>query len=128
ARRREIAVRLSIGAGRARVIRQLLTESVMLASIGGLLGIAFALWGIRFLTLLLSAGSETFTLHAEVNWHVLAVAAGLSMITGIVFGLAPALQSTSVDLMPALKESRTAEARSHGFHGLTLSRALMVVQ
>jgi macrolide transport system ATP-binding/permease protein len=121
-------VRLSIGAGRARVICQLLTESVMLASIGGLLGIAFALWGIRFLTLLLSAGSENFTLHAEVNWHVLAVVAGLSMVTGIVFGLAPALQSTRVDLMPALKESRTAGARSHGFRGLTLSRALMVMQ
>jgi predicted permease len=128
ARRREIAVRLSIGAGRARVIRQLLTESVMLASIGGLLGIAFAVWGIRFLTLLLSAGSENFTLHAEVNWHVLAVVAALSMVTGILFGLSPALESTRVDLMPALKESRTAATRPHGARRLTLSRALMVTQ
>ena len=128
ARRREIAVRLSIGAGRERVIRQLLTESVMLASIGGLLGIAFALWGIRLLTLLLSAGSENFTLHAEVNWHVLAVVVALSMVAGILFGLAPALQSTRVDLMPALKESRTAATRPHGARRLTLSRALMVTQ
>jgi predicted permease len=128
ARRREIAVRLSIGAGRARVIRQLLTESVMLASIGGLLGIAFAVWGIRFLTLLLSAGSENFTLRAEVNWHVLAVVAALSMVTGILFGLSPALESTRVDPMPALKGSRTAATRSHGARRLTLSRALMVAQ
>jgi predicted permease len=128
ARRREIALRLSIGAGRARVIRQLLTESVMLSSIGGLLGIAFAVWGIRFLTLLLSGGSENFTLHAEVNWHVLAVVTALSTVTGILFGLAPALQSTRVDLMPALKESRTAGAHPHGARRLTLSRALMVAQ
>ena len=128
ARRREIAVRLSIGAGRARVIRQLLTESVMLASIGGLLGIAFAVWGIRFLTLLLSAGSENFTLHAVVNWRVLAVAAALSMVTGVVFGLAPALESTRVGLLPALQESRTAGTRPHGARLLTLSRALMVMQ
>ena len=128
ARRREIAVRLSIGAGRARVIRQLLTESVMLASIGGLLGIAFAVWGIRSLTLLLSAGSENFTLHAEVNWHVLAAVGALSMVAGIAFGLVPALQSTRVDLMPALKESRTTGARPDGARRLTLSRALMVMQ
>jgi len=128
ARRREIAVRISIGAGRLRVIRQLLTESVLLASIGALLGIAFAVWGIHFLTQLLSAGSENFTLHAEVNWHLLAVVAALSMVTGILFGLAPALQSTRVDLMPALKESRTAATSSHSARRFSLSRALMVTQ
>src|SRR6185295_6557029 len=83
ARNREIAVRMSIGAGRLRVIRQLLTESVVLASMGGALGIAFALWGIRFLTLLLGNGRENFTLRAELNWHVLAVVAGLSLLTGV---------------------------------------------
>ncbi len=128
ARRREIAVRLSIGAGRFRIVRQLLTESVMLASIGGALGIAFALWGIRFLTLLLANGRENFTLHAELNWHVLAVVAGLSILTGTLFGLAPALQATRVDLLPALKEWRPCGTRSHGLHGLTLGRALMVTQ
>ena len=126
ARRREIAVRLSIGAGRSRIVRQLLTESLLLASIGGALGIAFALWGIRFLTALLANGREDFSLHAGLNWHVLAIAAGLSLLTGTLFGLAPALQSTRVALLPALKESRTpAPARSRR---LTISHALMVLQ
>jgi macrolide transport system ATP-binding/permease protein len=128
ARRREIAVRLSIGAGRFRIVRQLLMESLILASMGGVLGIAFALWGIRFLTALLANGREDFTLHAELNWHVLMVAAGLALLTGILFGLAPALQSTRVDLLPALKESRSTGLRSHGFPRLTLRRGLMVAQ
>jgi len=125
ARRREIAVRLSIGAGRWRIVRQLLTESVLLASVGGAIGVAFAVWGMRFLTLLLANGRDDFTLHAELNWHVLMVAAGLSVLTGVAFGLAPALQATRVDLLPALKESRT---QSHGSRRLTLGRVLMVAQ
>lgn len=103
ARRREMAVRLSMGAGRLRVIRQLLTESVLLAAFGGLLGTAFAFWGIRFLTLLLANGRGNFTLRAQLNWQVLAVAAGLSLLTGILFGLAPAIQSTRVDVTTGLK-------------------------
>jgi len=128
ARKREIALRLSLGAGRLRIIRQLLTESVLLAVLGGTLGVAFAVWGIRFLTLLLANGSENFTLRAELNWHVLAVVAGLSLLTGVLFGLAPALQSTRMDFMPALKESRTGETRGQGFRRLSLSRILMVSQ
>ena len=92
-----------MGAGRLRVIRQLLTESVLLAAFGGLLGTAFAFWGIRFLTLLLANGRGNFTLRAQLNWHVLAVAAGLSLLTGILFGLAPAIQSTRVDVTTGLK-------------------------
>src|SRR5439155_358343 len=128
ARKREIALWLSLGAGRYRIIRQLLTESVLLAMLGGALGVAFAIWGIRFLTLLLANGSENFTLRAELNWHVLGVVAALSLLTGVLFGLAPALQSTRMDFMPALKESRTGEVRGHGFRRVSLSRILMVSQ
>src|SRR5205823_2828572 len=96
ARKREIAVRMSIGAGRLRIIRQLLTESVLLAGMGGALGVGLAVWGIRFLTLLLSNGRDNFTFRADLNWHVLGVVAVLSIATGVLFGLAPAIQSTKV--------------------------------
>src|SRR5260370_15394919 len=111
ARCREIAVRLSLGAGRMRVVRQLLTESVLLASLGGLLGLAFAKWGIGALTLLIANGRENFTLHASLNWSVLAVTIALSIGTGMLFGLAPAMQSTRVDLVSALKQTRAGEHR-----------------
>jgi macrolide transport system ATP-binding/permease protein len=104
ARRREMAVRLSLGAGRFRVVRQLLTESVMLASLGGAFGVLFATWGVRSLTFLLSKGQENFTLHAELNWNVLGVTAALSVVCGLLFGLAPAIQSTRPDVVPALKD------------------------
>ena len=110
ARSREMAVRLSLGAGRLRVMRQLLTESVMLASLGGALGILFAVWGMRSLTFLFSRGREDFTLHAELNWKVLAVTAALSLLCGLLFGLVPALQATSPDVMPALKNGRSGGA------------------
>jgi ABC-type antimicrobial peptide transport system permease subunit len=128
ARKLEIALRLSLGAGRFRIIRQLLTESVLLAVLGGTLAIAFAVWGIRFLTLLLANGRENFTLRAELNWHVLGVVAGLSLLTGVLFGLAPALQSTRMDFMPALKESRTGETQGHGWRRLGMGRILMISQ
>jgi predicted permease len=128
ARRREIALRLSLGAGRPRIIRQLLTESALLAVLGGTLGVVFAIWGIRFLTLLLANGRENFTLRAELNWHVLVAVGGLSLLTGVLFGLAPALQSTRTDVVPVLKESRTGEARGRRFRSLGLSRILVVSQ
>ena len=124
ARRREIAVRLSIGAGRWRMIRQLLTESVLLACIGGAAGILIAIWGVRSLTLLLSNGTQPLTLKPDLNWHVLAGAIALSLLTGLLFGLAPALQATRVDVMPALKEVR-ANDRSRR---LTVSHLLVIGQ
>lgn len=129
ARRHEFAVRLSIGAGRFRVIRQLLTESLVLASIGGALGVAFAVWGIRFLTLLLANGRADFTLRPQLNWHVLAAAVVLSLLTGLLFGLAPALRSTRVDVMPALKLTTAEEPIGrHKWRGVNLSHVLVVTQ
>jgi predicted permease len=129
ARRREMAVRLSLGAGRLRVIRQLLTESVLLASIGGVAGVLFAIGGIRFLTLLLSNGNEDVALYPDLNFKVLAAAAALSLLTGLLFGLAPALQSTRADVIPALKEARAGQLGARrGFRRITLSQALVAGQ
>jgi len=122
ARSREMAVRVSLGAGRLRLIRQLLTESLMLASLGGAFGVLFAIWGVRSLTLLLSKGEENFTLHAELNWQVLAVTAALSVVCGLLFGLAPAIQSTRPDVMPALRNGRGREARHRTQHILVITQ------
>jgi len=125
ARCREMAVRLSLGAGRFRVVRQLLTESVMLASLGGALGVLFAIWGVRSLTFLFSKGQENFTLHAELNWNVLGVTAALSVVCGLLFGLAPAIQSTRPDVMPALKNRRGGGSRRRAQHVLVVAQIAM---
>jgi macrolide transport system ATP-binding/permease protein len=124
ARRREIAVRLSLGAGRLRVIRQLLTESLLLAFLGGILGVWVAALGIRFLTWLLANGRDSFTLHANLSWQVLAFTFALALITGILFGLVPAIQATTVDITPALKQIRASAPRG----GLRLNRMLAIYQ
>jgi predicted permease len=129
-RRREMAVRLSLGAGRARIVQQLLTESLLLASLGGALGLAFAQWGIRGLMALLANGRENFVLNAGLNWRVLAVTMSLALLTGILFGLAPAMQSTRVDLTSALKQTRAGEAgkRFGWWLRVSLSQTLVVSQ
>jgi macrolide transport system ATP-binding/permease protein len=129
ARRREMALRLSVGAGRLRIVRQLLTESVLLASFGGVLGVLFAIWGIRFLTLLLASGQGNLTLQADLNWRVIGVAAALSLVTGVLFGLAPALQATGVDVIPALKETRAGQLQArHGLRWVSLGHTLVACQ
>src|SRR5581483_97101 len=129
ARRRAIAVRLSLGAGRWRITQQLLTESILMGVLGGLMGLLVAAFGIRFLTWLLANGQPDFTLHAGIDARILLFAMLVSILTGILFGLAPAIQATKVDVAPALKESRAAAARARRF-GLPfgLSHALVVGQ
>ena len=102
-RQKEIAVGLSMGALRARLVRQLLTESVLLAGFGGLLGLLFAFWGSHTLALLMSEGSHPLELNVQPDARVLAFTAAVSVLTGILFGLAPALRATRVYLTPALK-------------------------
>jgi len=127
ARQREIAVRLSIGAGRWRIIRQLLTESVLLSLVGGALGVAIAWWGVGVLTSLLAGSREHFTLHARLDWTVLGVTAAISVLTGVIFGLVPAVQATRLRMLPALKVV-PAGASSAGSGHLRLGSALIVAQ
>ena len=122
ARRREMAVRLSLGAGRLRVVRQLLTESVMLASLGGAVGVLFAVWGMRTLAFLLSNGQRNLALHVELNWSVLGVTAALSVVCGLLFGLAPAIQSTRPDVIPALKNQSGGGPRRRAQHLLVIAQ------
>ena len=131
ARTREMAVRLSLGAGRFRVIRQLLTESALLAVLSGAAGIVIAMAGIGVLTRLLANGEEGFTLHAELNWQVLLVTLGLALLCGVLFGIVPALQSTRPALIPALKDPRAGQARPRtraGMRFLNVTQTLVVLQ
>lgn len=104
-RQREIAVRLAIGASPWRVARQLLTESVLLALLGGALGLAFASYGSAALVQLANrSGSTTSPLVLGLDWRVLGFTAGVCVLAGILFGLAPVLRFVPISLAPALKE------------------------
>jgi predicted permease len=130
-RQKEIAVRLAVGGGRARLIRQLLVESGLLALVGGAVGVFLAFWASGVLLKLMSSGREPVTLHVAPNLSVLGFTAAVSVLTGILFGLAPALRGTRLDLTPALKEGAArivgSGAQSSG-RRQRLSKALVVVQ
>ncbi|MEP7343313.1 MAG: ABC transporter permease [Acidobacteriota bacterium] len=103
-RRKEIAIRLSIGASRGRIIRQLLTESVLLAVAGGLAGVLLAGWIIDLIIGLKPPIDIPMTLELHLDWRVLVFSMLVSVTTGVLFGLVPALQATKTDLVPALKD------------------------
>src|SRR5262245_58768803 len=125
ARRKEIAVRLALGANRFRLIRQLFTESLLLAASGGALGLALAWWSKRFLLEMVASGRNPISLNVTLDARVLTFAAAASLLACILFGLAPAWRATAVDLTPALKDcSRSAEGGAR----LTAGKSLVVMQ
>src|SRR6266513_2027928 len=130
-RQKEIAVRLALGAGRARIIRQLLTESVLLAVAGGALGVLVAVWGVDAIASLLSNGSgQPFPFAVAPDWRVLLFTLAITFLTGILFGLAPSLRGSRVDLTPSLKESASSlpGAAAHTGRRFRLGDALVVAQ
>jgi putative ABC transport system permease protein len=103
AREREIAIRTALGAGRSRLVRQLLTESLLLAGLGGLLGLAFAAGWVRLLKTLIRAELPAW-ITINIDWRVLAFTFAVSILTGLIAGMAPALQASKPDLNELLKE------------------------
>lgn len=126
ARRREVAVRLSVGASRFRLIRQLLTESVLLACIGGAVGILFAFWAGHAMQRMRLPFDFPVSFDFTPDWHVLLLSFAISLLAGIGFGLAPALASTRSDLASTLKEGAVAQTR--GYRRFGMRNLLMAAQ
>ncbi len=121
-RAKEVAVRLAIGAGRWRLIRQFLTESLLLAFAGAVLGLILASWGSKLLLVMASEGSAPIPINVSLNLRILGFTMLVALITAVLFGLVPALSATRHDLNTTLKENTVANPR------LPLSRVLIVFQ
>jgi putative ABC transport system permease protein len=122
-RQREMAIRASLGAGKSRILRQLLTESVMLSLAGGVLGLLLAVWGTAALVNLPSLGIPRLA-SAGVDWRALAFMLAVSVFTGILFGLAPALDASRFNLFGSLKEGGRTATEGPGHSRL---RSLLVI-
>ena len=125
-RAREIAVRMAVGAGRGRIVRQWLCESVLLAAIGGALGLVIAFWGTHAL-IALAPKQIPRAENIQLDVPVLIFTVGISLVTAVIFGLAPALQATRVDLNQSLK-ANTGGTMSCDRQRARLGRALIVVE
>ncbi len=123
-RRKEIAIRLAIGASRFRLIRQLLTESILLAACGGVFGLGLAYWLVETMTGLKPPLDIPLSTALHIDYRVLLFTAAVSFFTGVVFGLLPALQTTNPDLVPALKD----ETSIGGYRRSWLRNGLVVFQ
>ena len=126
ARQREIALRLTLGAGRGRLVRQLLTESVLIGVAGGAAGIALASWCLNAMVGAIPPGQGIVGLASRIDLRVLAFAIVITLGTSILFGLAPAMRSTRVDLHSTLKEQGSSTSLSRSSVGLR--KALIVAQ
>ena len=126
ARQREISVRFSLGASRARLIRQWLTESIVLAFLGGAVGCLFAYWGTGLLISLITASGGTISLSVSPDLRVVGFTAGACLFTGILFGIGPAWRAARVDLVPGLK--RGPQSISVAGLRLGLGKTLVVGQ
>jgi len=125
-RRRELAIRLAIGAGRVRLVRQLLTESLMLALIGAAAGALFAQWSSRLLVGMLSSGSAPVQLDLSINLRVLTFTMLVAILTGLLFGLAPAWSATRLAPHSAMKAA--GRGLTDGTSRFTVSRMLVASQ
>jgi macrolide transport system ATP-binding/permease protein len=123
-RRKELAIRLAVGASRWRIVRQLVTESVLLSLAGGLGGLLLATWINSLVASIKLPTDIALVFDLRIDWRVLVFALVVSLATGIVFSLLPALQSSKPDLVPALKD----EASMGGFRRSRLRNTLVVVQ
>lgn len=125
-RAKEFAVRLSLGASRFRLVRQLMVENLLIAAAGGMTGVLLAVWIVHTLLLYMNAGhSASQTLQVSPDPPLAGFLIGLSLLTCLLFGLAPALQSARPDVVPELKEG-SGERRNHG--GINLRRSLIASQ
>jgi predicted permease len=125
ARQREMSTRFALGAGRARILRQVLTETFLLSALGGGAGLLLGFLGRDLLPQLLDKGARSAALQADFDWRVLAFTAGLSLATGILFGVAPAWQAMHAEPGTALKD---AEHASAGRSRMRLGRGLVIFQ
>jgi predicted permease len=125
ARSREIAVRLAMGAGRARLVRQLLTESVVIAALGGVLGLVVAEAGVNLFSRIQVPGDVPIVIDPRLDPRVLLFVLFVSVASAILFGLAPAMQSTKPNLVPALKSGRAEGGKRRRFFG---RNALVIAQ
>ncbi len=128
ARRGEVTMRLAMGAGRARICRQLVTEGLLLSVAAGVIGVLFSIWGSRALLGWATSSTETLRLPLGVGARVLGFATALSVVVGVLFSLAPALRVSRVDLAPALKEGAGGQGIGSRWRSGRLGQGLIVLQ